>query len=68
MEFYDKFVHRFQDISKKKNKKKRILLSARQRSSNYLKSSKENFWRDHDAVTLTMLYLKVLNDMVSQIS
>ena len=61
MEFYDKFVDRFQDM-------KRILLSARQRSSNYLGPSKENILGEYDAVTLTMLWLKVLHDLVSQIS
>ena len=65
MEFNDKFVDVFQGISKKK-KKKRILLSVRQRSSNYLKPSKENVLGEYDAVTLTMLYLNVLHDMVSQ--
>ena len=37
MQFYDKFVDRFQDLSKVK-----ILLPARQRSNNYLELSKEN--------------------------
>ena len=47
-------------------KKYRILLSARQRSTNYLELSKENVSGKYDAVTLTMLYLKVLHNMVSQ--
>ena len=42
------------------------MLSARQRSNNYLAPSKENVLGENDAVTLTMLYLKVLHDMVSQ--
>ena len=45
MEFYDKLVDRFQDLSKVNN----------------LSVNKE-----YDAVTLIMLYLKVLHDMVSQ--
>ena len=61
MEFYDKFVDRFQDISKVK-----IPGVRRQRSSNYLEPLKENVLGEYDAVTLTMLYLKVLQDMVSQ--
>ena len=61
MEFYDKFVDRFQDISKVKNH----LLSGRQMSSNYLEPLKENVLWEYDAVTLTMLSVKVLNDMVS---
>ena len=43
-----------------------ILLPARQRSSSYLEPSKENALWEYDAVTLTMVYLKVLHDMVSQ--
>ena len=46
--------------------KLRILLSARQRSNNYLELSKESVLEDNDAVTLTMIYLKVLHDMVSR--
>ena len=61
MEFYDKFADRFQDISKV-----RIMLSAKQRSSNYLEPSKENVLEEYDPVALTMLYLKVLHNMVSQ--
>ena len=49
MEFYDKFVDRFQDISKVKN----------YAVSNYLEPSKENVLREYDVVTLTMRYLKV---------
>ena len=47
---------------------RQILLSARQTSSNYLEPLKENVLGEYDAVTLTMLYLKTLHDMVSQIS
>ena len=61
MVFYDKFGDRFKNVSKV-----RILLSARQRSSNLRKTSKENVLGDYNAVTLKMLYLKVLHDMVSQ--
>ena len=42
------------------------MLSAKQQSSNYLEPSKENIWREYDAATLTMLYLKVAADIVSQ--
>ena len=35
-------------------------------SSNYLEPSKENVFGEYDAVTLTMLYLKVLQDMIPQ--
>ena len=61
MEFYDKFVDRFQDISKVKNP-----AVSKESSSNYFERSKENVLGEYDAVTLTMLYLKVLHDMVSQ--
>ena len=53
-------------IDSRTYKKKIILQSARQRSSNYLEYSKENVFGDYDAATLTMLYLKVLHDMVPQ--
>ena len=46
--------------------KQRILLSAGQRASINLEPSKTNVFEENDAVTLTMLYLKVLHDMVSQ--
>ena len=42
------------------------MLSARQKSSNYLEPFKENVLSEYDAVTLTMIYLKVLPNMVSQ--
>ena len=48
-------------------KKKRILLSARQRSSNNLKPSKAKVLDEDDALTLIMIFLKVLRDMVSKI-
>ena len=54
-------------IDSRTYQKKRILLSARQASSNYLEPfSKENVLGEYDAVTLTILYLKVLYDIVSQ--
>ena len=59
MEFYDKFLDRFQAISEVKI----TLLS--ERSSNYLEFLKENVLGENDGVTLTMLYLKVLHDMFS---
>ena len=58
MEFYDKFVDRFQDFSKVKNPTFSI--------ANYLQPSKENVLEEYHTVTLTMLYFKVLHDMVSQ--
>ena len=57
----DKFVDRFQDIPKGKNP-----AVSKANSSNYLELSKENVSMEYDAVTLIMLYLKVLHDMVSQ--
>ena len=47
--------------------KYRILLSARQRSNNYLEPTKENVLGEYDALTLTMHYLKVLHDMISNL-
>ena len=59
MEFYDKFVDRLLDQSKVKN-------AAFSKSNNYLELSKKTvLWNNH-SVTLTMIYLKVLHDMVSQ--
>ena len=46
--------------------KQKILLSARQRSSNYIELSKGNVFGKYDAVTLTMLCLKFFRDMASQ--
>ena len=71
MEFYDKFVERFQDISKVKNPavskaKVKQLLRAFKRKCFNLDLSKVNVLGNNDAVTLAMLYLKVLHDMVSQ--
>ena len=60
MEFYYKFVDRFQDISKVK-----VPAVSKQRTSNYLEPSKKYVLGEYDAVTLTMLYLKV-HDIVSQ--
>ena len=42
------------------------MLSASQKSSNYLEPSKESVLRENDVVTLTMVYLKVLPDMASK--
>ena len=45
----------------------KILLSARRRSNNYFElSKKKKCFEEYNAVTFTMLYLKVLHDMVSQ--
>ena len=46
--------------------KKRILLSATQRSSNYLEPSKLNILGEYNFATLTIFYLKVLHDKVWQ--
>ena len=46
--------------------KYRILLSARQRSNKLLRTFKRKCFWEYDAVTLTMIYLKILHDMVSQ--
>ena len=53
-------------IDSRTYKKWRILLSARQRSNNYLEPSKENVLGEYGVVTLTMFYLKVLHDIASQ--
>ena len=55
MEFYDKFVDRFQVISKVKNP-----AVSKAKSSNYLEPSKGNVLREYDAVTLTMRYFMIL--------
>ena len=52
MEFYDKFVDRFQELSKVNNPN-----SAMQRSGKYLEPSKVNVLGEHDVFTLTMLYM-----------
>ena len=56
MEFYDKFVDRFQDMPKVKIP----AVSKCQRSRNYLEPSKENVLCEYDGVILTMFYLKIL--------
>ena len=52
-------MDRYQDLSK-------VKIPARQRSNNYLELSKESVLGNNDAVTLNMIYLKVLHDIVSQ--
>ena len=54
-------MNRFQNISKVKNP-----AVSKERSSNYLEPSKENILGEYDVVILTMLYMKVFHDMVSQ--
>ena len=61
MEFSDKLVDRFQNISKVKNH-----AVNKTKVWQLLRPSKENVLREYDAVTLTMLYLNVLPDMASQ--
>ena len=51
-------------IDSRTSQKCRILLSARQKSNNYLELP--SYSGEYDAVTLTMLYLKVLHDLVPQ--
>ena len=53
MEFYDKLVDRFKDLSKVKNPA-------------VGKAFKRKCFGEYDVATLTMFYLKVLHDMVSQ--
>ena len=53
-------------IDSRTYQKQRIMLSARQRSSDSLNLSKQNVFGQYDAVTLTMLYLKVVHDVISQ--
>ena len=59
MESYDKCVDRFQDISKVKN-------PAVSKAKALLKIFKRKCFGEYDTVTLTMLYVKVLHDMLSQ--
>ena len=59
MEFYDKLVDRFQDLLKVKNS-----AVSKAKVKSLLKAFKS--FGEYDAVTVTMLYLKVLHDMVSQ--
>ena len=61
MKPYDKFVDRFQDLSKEPN-----LAVSKAEVSQLLRASKRKCFGEYDAITLTMLYLKVLYDMVSQ--
>ena len=61
MEFYDKFVDRFQDKSKEKNP-----AASKAKLWHLLRAFKRKCLRKYDAVTLTMLHLKVFHDMVSQ--
>ena len=63
MEFYEKIVDKFLDISKVKNpavSKAKVL--------QLLRAFKENILGEYDAVTLTMLYLKFLRYMISKSS
>ena len=57
MEFYDKLVERFQDLSKGLSKAKVEQL---------LRAFKRKYFGEDDAVSLIILYLKVLHDMVTQ--
>ena len=59
LKFYDKFVDRFHDLAKVTSPAVSII-----RSNNYLEPSK--CLGEYDAVTLTVFYLKILDDMVSQ--
>ena len=61
MEFYDKLVDRFQDMFKVKNSS-----VSKAKVKSLLKAFKRKCFGKYDAVTVTMLYLKVLHDMVSQ--
>ena len=59
MEFYDELVDKSQDIPKAKN-------PAVSKAAITQSIQKKMFWGEYDAITLTMLYLKVLHDMVKQ--
>ena len=61
MEFYDKLVDRFQDMLKVKNSS-----VSKAKVKSLLKAFKRKCFGKYDAVTVTMLYLKVLHEMVSQ--
>ena len=61
MYLYDKFVDRFQDLSKVKNPAVR-----KAKVQQLLTTFKRKCFGGYDGVTLTMLYLKVLHVMVSQ--
>ena len=63
MEFYDKFVDRYQDISKIKNS-----AVTKAKVQQLLRAIKRKCFGECDAVILTMLYFKVLHDMLSQYS
>ena len=61
MEFYDKFVDRFENISKVRNP-----AVSKAKVYQLLRAIKRKCFGEYDAVTLNMLYLKVLHDMVLQ--
>ena len=61
MEFYDKFVDRVHDLSKVKNP-----AVTKAKVQKLLRAFKRKCFKEYDAVTLTMLYSKVVHDMVSQ--
>ena len=62
-DFYDQFEDRFQDLSKVKN-----LAVSKANVYYILGTFKRKCFGGYDAVTLTMLYLNVVHDMVSQTS
>ena len=61
MEFCDKFLDRFENMSKVKNPAVR-----KAKVYQLLRAIKRKCFGENDAVTLNMLYLKVLRDMVLQ--
>ena len=62
MEFYDKFLDRFQDLSKVKNP-----AVSKAKVYQLLRAFKRKCFGEYDVVTLTMLYLKVVHDMFHKI-
>ena len=61
MAFYEKFLDRFQDLPKVKNP-----AASKAKVQQIVRFFKRKYFGKYDVITLTMLYLKVLHDMVSQ--
>ena len=59
MEFYGKFADRFHDLLK-------VNEPCSQQGKGLIITFDRKCFEEYDAVILTMLYLKVLHDMVSQ--
>ena len=61
MAFYEKFLDRFQDLPKVKNP-----AVSKTKLQKTVRSFKRKSFGKYDVITLTMLYLKVIHEMVSQ--